>query len=60
MDERRITIRVPENVYKAYRVLLLEEGSTMQEDLLQLIRRRLEEAGRLPPDAGQPKGRERG
>lgn len=52
MDNRRsLTLRLDEPIFRAYKVLLAEEGLTIQEDLERYVLQRLREAGRLPEDA---------
>lgn len=48
--KRHFTLRLSAEVHRAYKLLVTEEGITMQEDLERYILRRLQEAGRLPKD----------
>lgn len=51
VDKRRhLTLRLDEAVFRAYKVLLVEEGLTIQEDLERYVLQRLREAGRLPTE----------
>lgn len=47
---RSLTLRLEDRIYRAYKILLVEEGRTVQEDLEEYVKRRLKEAGKLPED----------
>lgn len=47
-DGKRLTLRLEPEVYRAYKILLIEEGSNVQADLESYVLRRLQDAGKLP------------